>query len=118
MDLISNHSMSIDWTKGCADPRYAELAYSPDYDFLDNTLAEDGARIAVWMDSLKIKTLTGILCMFDTLTQGRVNSGNRDAEMKLLIGCTKENVQVIREFYSDLAAFFISNLLVEHELSN
>ena len=54
----------------------------------------DGGGIDVWLGSLnhhgQHKTLTGILCTFDTL--------KRDAEIKLLIGCTEEDIQIIQRF--------------------
>ncbi len=56
------------------------------------------------------KTLTGILCTFDTL--------KRDAEIKLLIGCTREDVETIQEFNSEMATLFIPNPMVEHDFSN
>ncbi len=56
------------------------------------------------------KMLTGILCTFDTL--------KRDAEIKLLIGCSEEDIQVIRDFHKDMRTLYITNPAVEHDLSN
>jgi len=50
------------------------------------------------------ETLTGILCTFDTL--------KRDAEIKLLIGCTEKDIQIIREFHSDMQTLYIPNPMV------
>jgi inorganic pyrophosphatase len=62
----------------------------------------------VWLGSLnsvtnneKGKTLTGILCTFDTL--------KRDAEIKLLIGCNTEDIQVIRDFHKEMHTLYIPN---------
>ena|SRR5215211_5927313 len=57
-----------------------------------------------------IEILTGILCTFDTL--------KHDAEIKLLIGCTEEDIQVIRDFHKEMRTFYILNPMVEHALSN
>ena len=56
------------------------------------------------------KTLTGILCTFDKL--------KRDAELNLLIGCTLEDVQTIRDFNHELSALFIPKRMVADALSN
>jgi hypothetical protein len=54
--------------------------------------------------------LTGILCTFDKL--------KRDAEIKLLIGCTLEDVETIQGFTSDMATLFIPNPMVENDFSD
>jgi len=41
----------------------------------------------VWLGSRDAKILTGILCTFDTL--------KRDAEIKLLLGCSAQDVELI-----------------------
>lgn len=66
--------------------------------------------IDVWIGSREEKTLTGILCTFDKL--------KRDVEMKLLIGCTKEDVETIQGFNSDMPTLFIPNPKVENDLSD
>jgi inorganic pyrophosphatase len=62
----------------------------------------------VWLGSLdsvtnkeNSKTLTGILCTFDTL--------KRDAEIKLLIGCTEEDIQTIQEFHKEMHTLYVPN---------
>jgi hypothetical protein len=47
--------------------------------------------------------LTGILCTFDTI--------KRDAEIKLLIGCTMDDITVIRDFYKQMRTLYIPNPL-------
>ncbi len=110
--LVITNSIIIDRPKGSLHPRYPELIYPFDYGYLDNTTASDGGGIDVWIGSLK-KTahvevgelLTGILCTFDTL--------KRDAEIKLLIGCTKDDVEVIRSFHREMHVLFIPNPTVD-----
>jgi len=48
--------------------------------------------------------LTGILCTFDTL--------KRDTEIKLLIGCTEEDVQIIKDFHREMYTLHIPNPMV------
>jgi hypothetical protein len=64
----------------------------------------------MWVGSSQDKTLTGILCTFDRL--------KRDAEIKLLIGCTSEDVQTIRQFNESMQPLFISNPMVADDVSN
>ncbi len=108
-ELAANNKIILDRPKGAVHPRYPDLIYPLDYGYLENTTAGDGDGIDVWMGSKDDKTLTGILCTFDTL--------KRDAEIKLLIGCTLEDVEAIQGFNGDMATLFIPNPMVEHDLS-
>ena len=114
--LISN-SIVIDRPRGSPHPRYPSVIYPLDYGYLDNTTSSDGSGIDVWVGSLNIlmnedqrKTLTGILCTFDTL--------KRDAEMKLLVACSTEDIQIIRDFHKEMHTLYIPNPAAEYELSN
>ena len=109
LELSVSTPITIDRPKGSPHPRYPALIYPLDYGFLEKTSAADGNGIDVWIGSGAEKTLTGILCTFDRL--------KRDAEIKLLIGCTKEDVETILGFNSDLPSMFIPNPMVEHDLS-
>jgi inorganic pyrophosphatase len=62
-----------------------------DYGYLENTSASDGGGIDAWIGSLETKTLTGILCTFDTL--------KKDAELKILLGCNAQDVETIIAFH-------------------
>jgi inorganic pyrophosphatase len=111
-ELLTTHAIVIDRPKGSIHPRYGEVVYPFDYGYLENTTSSDGGGIDVWLGSLNsvmkeesVKTLTGILCTFDTL--------KRDAEIKLLIGCTEENIQVIPEFHREMHALYVPNPMVE-----
>lgn len=100
-NLIAADKIVIDRPKGARHPRYPELVYTLDYGYLENTTAGDGDGIDVWMGSLDRKTLTGILCTFDTI--------KRDSEIKLLIGCTQQDIQTIRNFNGQMHTLFIPN---------
>jgi inorganic pyrophosphatase len=109
-ELAHSGSMILDRPRGRAHPRYPDLIYPLDYGYLENTSASDADGIDVWIGSKDEKRLTGILCTFDRL--------KRDAEIKLLIGCTLEDVETIQGFNSDISTFFIPNPMVEHDLSD
>jgi inorganic pyrophosphatase len=115
--LLTTHSLNIDRPRGSTHPRYPGVIYPLDYGYLENTTSSDGGGIDVWLGSLntvtnnlRTKTLTGILCTFDTL--------KRDAEIKLLIGCTEEDIQVIRDFHKEMYTLYIPNPMVDNDLSN
>ena len=108
-ELAEAGCIILDRPRGSAHPRYPDMIYPLDYGYLENTSAADGGGIDVWIGSKGGKMLTGILCTFDRL--------KRDAEIKLLIGCTLEDIETIQGFNSDMANLFIPNPLVEHDLS-
>ena len=108
--LIESNPIIIDRPKGSLHPRYVEAIYPLYYGYLENTTSSDGNGIDMWLGSYSVidqgstKILTGILCTFDTL--------KRDAEIKLLIGCTKENIQVIQGFHTEMHTLYIPNPMV------
>ena len=106
--FLRSSAIIIDRPKGSSHSRYREAIYPLDYGYLENTTSSDGGGIDVWLGSLNsvankesAKMLTGILCTFDTL--------KRDAEIKLLIGCTKEDIQLIQEFHKEMVTLYIPN---------
>jgi inorganic pyrophosphatase len=110
-ELLMTSAIVIDRPKGSTHPRYEDAVYPLDYGYLDDTTSSDGGGIDVWIGSLNTvvdkqnaKILTGILCTFDTL--------KRDAEIKLLIGCTEEDIQVIQEFHKEMYTLYVRNLRV------
>ena len=107
-ELLIATPIILDRPKGSSHPRYPQVIYPLDYGYLENTTSSDGGGIDVWIGSLNslmdkqgAKTLTGILCTFDTL--------KRDAEIKLLIGCSEEDIQVIQEFHKEMHTLYIPN---------
>jgi len=109
-ELASTNTIVVDRPKGTVHPRYSDLIYPLDYGYLEDTTASDGDGIDVWFGSMDDKTLTGILCTFDRL--------KRDAEIKILIGCAVEDVQIIQNFLDEMPTLFIPNPTVEHDLSD
>ena len=114
--LLTTNGVIIDRPRGTSHPRYPAMVYPLDYGYLENTTSSDGGGIDVWLGSLNTltnesvpKTLTGILCTFDTL--------KRDAEIKLLVGCSGDDVQVIRDFHGEMLTLFVPNPAVEDDLS-
>jgi len=116
-ELLATNVIVIDRPKGSPHPRYPAVRYPLDYGYLKNTTSADGGGIDVWLGSLstvtkdiRAKTLTGILCTFDTI--------KRDAEIKLLIGCSAADLQILRDFHRQMQTLYIPNPTVENDLSN
>ena len=101
-DLFKTQNLVLDRPRGQGHPRYPDLIYPLDYGYLEGTSAADGEGIDVWVGSLPEKTLTGILCTFDT--------GKNDAEIKLLVGCSPADVEIITRFNAGFMRYlFIPN---------
>ena len=105
-ELAAANSIIMDRPKESPHPRCPEVIYPLDYGYLEGTTSADGDGTDVWLGSLNTidKMLTEILCTFDTL--------KRDIEIKLLIGCTEEDVQIIQDFHQQMHTLYIPNPMV------
>jgi inorganic pyrophosphatase len=90
--LLAASRIVIDRPKGTPHPRFPEMIYPLDYGFLEDTTGNDGAEADIWRGSLAGNTITGVVCTVDLM--------KRDAEMKILIGCTPDEIAVINTFYN------------------
>ena len=90
-ELASTSEVAIDRPQGSAHPRFPEFVYPLDYGYLRGTQAGDGEGIDVWRGSTHPAEVTGIVCTVDPY--------KRNAELKILLGCTTSEVDRIREFY-------------------
>ena len=93
--LMAESVVTIDRPKGTAHPRYPDLIYPVDYGYLENTHAMDGGGLDVWVGSLPERALTAIMCTVDMV--------KRDAEIKLLLGCTEPEQQAIWRIHNSEA---------------
>ena len=97
--LGASDHVVIDRPSGTAHPRFPDLIYPFDYGYIKDTFAADGGGIDVWIGSQGKRTLTGILCTFDTI--------KRDAEIKLMLGCSDSDVATIVNFLADMRTVYI-----------
>jgi len=88
--LVTGTRIVIDRPKGSAHPRYPTVVYPVDYGYLEITSAIDGGGIDVWIGSTGADRPDAILCTVDLL--------KRDAEIKLLIGCSEDEKEAILRF--------------------
>lgn len=90
--LVNNSEIVIDRPKGTAHPKYPNFIYKVDYGYLKNTSSMDGAGIDVWVGSGE-KRIDAIMCIVDLM--------KRDSEIKILIGCTEEEKQLVYQTHNE-----------------
>lgn len=91
--LVESSKIIIDRPKGSAHPKYPDFIYKADYGYLENTASMDGGGIDVWAGTRQEATVDAIICTVD-LTK-------RDSEIKILIGCTEEEKNLIYEIHNE-----------------
>lgn len=101
--LVSTSKIIIDRPKGTRHPTATQIIYPLDYGYLEGTSAGDGEGIDIWLGSQKGKQVDAIICSVD-LTK-------RDAEIKILIGCTEQEKETIHKFHNQLEP--ISGILIK-----
>jgi inorganic pyrophosphatase len=91
--LVSRHEVVLDRPKGSAHLTFPDKIYPLDYGYLEGTTSGDGQGMDVWMGTRGYKTVDAIACTIDLF--------KRDSEIKLLLGCTEEDIQAIDAFLND-----------------
>ncbi len=95
--LVAEHERVIDRPKGSRHPRYSSFVYPLDYGYLEGTQAADGGGIDVWVGSLPDMAVTAVVCTVDM--------NKRDAEVKILLGCTPQEAREILSVHNDEFGF-------------
>ena len=90
--LLESSNIIIDRPKDTKHPRF-NFVYPLDYGYLESTTSPDGGGIDVWRGSIAKGRIDAIVCTIDLL--------KRDSEIKLLIGCTEEEKQLIMRFHNE-----------------
>ncbi|MFI3327058.1 MAG: inorganic pyrophosphatase, partial [Clostridia bacterium] len=73
-------------------PKHPDFIYKVDYGYLENTSSMDGGGIDIWKGTNGNKVDT-IICIVD-LTK-------KDSEIKILIGCTEEEKEIIYKTHNE-----------------
>ncbi|MBN1284191.1 MAG: inorganic pyrophosphatase [Anaerolineae bacterium] len=91
--LVSESVLVIDRPKGSAHPRFPSLFYPLDYGCLANTTAVDGGGVDVWVGALgkDAGPPQAVICTVDLF--------KRDTEIKILLGCTEDDIETILAFH-------------------
>ena len=90
--LVRQSEIVIDRPRGSAHPRYPDFIYPVDYGYLKNTASMDGGGIDVWLGTGD-DGVNAVICTVDLL--------KKDSEIKILIGCTREETAAIYEKHND-----------------
>lgn len=90
--LVKDSEIVIDRPRGTAHPKYPDFVYKVDYGYLKDTSSMDGAGIDVWVGSGG-KQIDAVMCIVDLM--------KRDSEIKILIGCTEEEKQLVYEAHNE-----------------
>lgn len=85
-ELVRTHPLVIDRPRGSQHPRFPDITYPLAYGYLAGTTAADRGGIDAWRGGLPQLHVTGIIATID-IVKG-------DAEIKLLLGCTKEEAHL------------------------
>ena len=93
--LVSSGKIVIDRPKGSTHPKFPTLIYEVDYGYIENTSAMDGEGIDAWCGSLPSLQVNAIICTVDLW--------KKDSEIKLLLGCTEEEMDIIHHFHNQTA---------------
>jgi len=91
--LVAQSEFAIEYPQGSAHVRYPSLVFPHDYGYLRNTMSSDGLEIDVWRGSDALSSLVGIIVTVDLV--------KRDSEIKLLIGCTDDETEIILQFHNN-----------------
>ena len=100
--LVSSGKITIDRPKGSAHPKFPNVKYEVDYGYIENTSSMDGGGLDVWLGSLVNKQVNAIICTVDLM--------KKDSEIKLLIGCTEEEITTVYEFHNSTE--FMKGILI------
>ncbi len=103
--LLAQSQIEIDRFRGTAHPGYPNFMYPLDYGYLKDTASMDGGGIDVWLGSDEARTLDAIMCIVDL--------AKRDSEIKLLIGCTEEEKQIVYKTHNETA--HMKGILIRRE---
>ena len=89
--LIATSTITIDRPRGSTHLSFDDVRYPLFYGYLAGTSAMDGEGIDVWLGTRGARTVSGVVLTVDL--------AKRDCEMKVLIGCTPEEMAQICEFH-------------------
>ena len=101
--LVASGKIIIDRPKGSVHPKFPQIRYEVDYGYIENTTSMDGGGIDVWRGSLPLSSVNALICTVDLL--------KKDSEIKLLIGCTEEEIKIVYDFHN--RTDFMKGILVQ-----
>ena len=103
--IVSSGKIVIDRPKGSVHPRFSNIVYCLDYGYIENTSSMDGGGIDVWKGTLTDNKVNALICTVDLF--------KKDSEIKLLIGCTDEEINTVYEFHNSTE--YMKGILVRRD---
>lgn len=91
--LVDSSQIVIDRPKGSVHPRFPGKAYPVDYGYLQGTTSIDTNGVDIWVGTVGMRKVVGILCTVDLI--------KKDTELKILFDCTDMEIRSIQEFVND-----------------
>lgn len=91
--LVTESKIIIDRPRGTAHPRYPDFIYPLDYGYLAATSSSDHDGIDLWRGSLPEARVTGVIVTIDL--------HKRDSEIKILLGCTHDEMLMLTGVHND-----------------
>ncbi len=89
--FVVSSELIVDRPKGSKHPRFPEITYPLDYGFLKETSGGDGEGVDVWIGTQNTWQITGVACTADPF--------KRDAELKILLGCSSQDFATLEQFF-------------------
>lgn len=94
--LIADSEIVIERARGTRHPEHPQIVYPLDYGCLKGTSSSDGEEIDLFLGSESSRRLNGAFVTVDL--------EKRDCEIKLLIGCTADEIRTVDHFFNDYAS--------------
>jgi len=85
--LWKTSHVCVDRPSGSAHPRHPSFIYPLDYGYLVDSAAPDGAAVDVWLGSRRRTKVDAAIWTVDL--------EKRDLELKLLVGCTADEIRIV-----------------------
>jgi len=104
--LVQENGIIIDRPKGTKHPKYENMVYIVDYGYIKNTKSMDNGCIDIFVGSEPNKKIDALFCIIDMV--------KKDSEIKILIGCTKEEKTKIYNFLNN--SEYMKAILVERNV--
>lgn len=101
--LVQHTQIIIDRPKGTKHPRFQTILYPLDYGYLSGTASMDGHGIDIWQGTLFPAAVNAVICTVDLL--------KKDSEVKILIGCTPEEMETVYRFHNN--SEFMKGILIK-----
>ncbi|WP_309571646.1 inorganic pyrophosphatase [Deinococcus sp.] len=95
--LVTDAEVVVERPAGSPHPLFSECLYPLDDGFLRATCSGDGMDIDVIMGATGSREVTGIVSTLD--------AHRRDAELRVLLGCTTEQAESVRAFLDGPGSF-------------